>query len=146
MIVRPTMRWLRRILGSEPPHLAAGRWGEDEAERFLAGKGWKILGRRVRVGRKDELDLVARADGVLVFVEVKTRQSEAFGRPFDSVDRAKRRFLSRAAFRYLMRLKEKPDYFRFDVVEVIGRPGEGTPTIRHIENAFAMDRRYRLPW
>ena len=100
------MGLLSRILASrEPQHLASGRWGEERAERFLRDKGWKILGRRVRVGRKDELDLIARADRVLVFVEVKTRQSESFGRPFAAVDQAKRRHLTRAAYRYLQRLR-----------------------------------------
>lgn len=141
------MGLLSRILASrEPQHLASGRWGEERAERFLRDKGWKILGRRVRVGRKDELDLIARADRVLVFVEVKTRQSESFGRPFAAVDQAKRRHLTRAAYRYLERLRERPEYFRFDVVEVIGQPEGPEPVIRHIENAFQMEGGYRLPW
>jgi len=128
-----------------PFHLRTGLWGEHKAEEFLKTKGHRILGRRVRVSLRDELDLVVRDGEVLVFVEVKTRQTEAFGRPFASVDRRKRHVLSRAAVRYLQHLKA-PVMFRFDVIEVIGREGDVCPVIRHIENAFTLDRCYTLPW
>jgi len=82
---------------------------------------------------------------VLVFVEVKTRRSESFGRPLAAVNRAKRHYLSRAAVRYLKRLRRPPAAFRFDIVEVIGAPGVREPTVRHVENAFPLDRCYRVP-
>jgi putative endonuclease len=122
-----------------------GLWGEVQAEHALRQKGYAILGRRVRVGRRDELDLVARDGAVLVFVEVKTRKTEAFGRPGAAVNHAKRHYLSRAAVRYLKRLRQSPNAFRFDVVEVIGAPDAHAPLIRHIKNAFALDRCYRVP-
>jgi len=125
-----------------PPN--SGEWGEAEAARYLKGLGFRILGRRVRPDRRDELDLVARAGAVLVFVEVKTRRSEDFGRPADAVDSHKRAVLSRGAVRYLKRLRNPAVLFRFDIVEVIGEPGT-PPRIRHIENAFSLDRRYRFP-
>ncbi len=137
-----TALWRRRD-GALPEHLRAGVWGEEHAERFLKKLGWHILGRRVRFGR-DELDLVARAGAVLVFVEVKTRASEDFGRPLDAVGRDKRRRLSRAAVQYLKHLRERPDYIRFDVIEVLGTADSGAPEIRHIANAFPLDKRYRL--
>ena len=143
------MSWLRQIIArKEPAHLVAGKWGEQQAEHYLVRQGYRVVGRRVRVGVKDELDLVMRRGEVLVFVEVKTRKSEDFGRPFASVNPAKRRHLSRAAIHYLTRLKpeQRPTYFRFDVVEVIGEPKAGEPVIRHIEQAFSMEGGYRLPW
>lgn len=131
------MRW--------PFHLATGLWGEHEAEGFLKAKGFAILSRRFRVTARDELDLVAREGKVLVFVEVKTRRAEEYGRPLSSVDRRKRHILSRAAVRYLRKLK-RPVTFRFDVVEIVGLEGAGPPVIRHIENAFPLDSCYVLPW
>lgn len=128
-----------------PFHLRTGAWGEKQAERLLKGKGYRILGRRVSVSARDELDLVARDGEVLVFVEVKTRKSEAFGRPAEAVDRAKRHTVSRAAVRYLQRLKFPKICFRFDVVEVIGQDGDPDPVVRHIENAFTLDSHYTLP-
>lgn len=127
-------------------HLITGLWGEHEAEEFLRRKGYSILSRRFRLSSRDELDLVARDGDVLVFVEVKTRKTESYGRPLSSVDSRKRHRLSRAAVRYLQRLK-KPVNFRFDVVEVVGaKQGGLQPVIRHIVNAFPLDRCYVLPW
>jgi putative endonuclease len=134
--------WKRKT----PDHLRAGEWGEKQAARMLNRKGYRILGQRVRVGRRDELDIVARDGEVLVFVEVKTRKGEEYGRPISSVKRWKRHSLSRAAIRYMKQLQSKPDYFRFDVVEIVGAEDSAEPIIRHVENAFTLDRRYRIPW
>ena len=129
-----------------PAHLESGLWGEEMAEKFLKKKGYRILGRRVRVGRRDEIDLVARAGEVLVFVEVKTRRDEEFGRPVSAVDREKQRALSRAAIHYLKALRFPKINFRIDVIEVVGAPGSASaPMIRHLEAAFPLDRRYRVP-
>jgi putative endonuclease len=122
---------------------AAGRWGEEVAAAFLVRAGYRILGRRVRPDLRDELDLVVRKDESLVFVEVKTRATEAFGRPFTAVNSAKRKALNRAAVRYLRQLDFPKLYYRFDTVEVIGTEGS-EPVVRHIENAFPFDRRYML--
>ncbi|HIE10361.1 MAG TPA: YraN family protein [Kiritimatiellae bacterium] len=138
--------WLPSVR-SRAPHLSIGRWGERVAERELRRKGLKIIGRRVRVGRRDELDLIARDGQVLVFVEVKARCDERFGRPIHAVDKAKRRLLSRAAARYLRSLKNPPRFIRFDVVEVVGSPRDGVrPVVRHIAGAFSLDEHYRPCW
>lgn len=126
--------------------LKAGEWGEKIAEKLLRRKGYRILGRRVRVGPHDEIDLVARDGQVLVIVEVKARKSEAFGRPEAAVDVRKRQALSRAAVHYVQRLGNPAVCLRFDVVEVVGEEGESEPDVRHIENAFSLDRRFRLPF
>ncbi len=129
-----------------PEHLETGVWGERVAEGYLKKKGYRILGRRVRVGDRDELDLVARHEDCLVFVEVKTRSGERYGRPFSAVDRRKRHTLSRAAVRYLRKLPNPRICFRFDVIEVIGSPAASdTPEVRHLQNAFPLDRCYSLP-
>jgi len=124
---------------SEAPHLKTGRLGEAQAEKFLKKAGLKIIARNVQVGY-DELDLIAMQGDTLIFVEVKTRASEAFGRPAAAVNRAKRKKLSRAAMHFLKKRKLRPPYIRFDVVEVIGDP----PEIRHIPNAFQLEGRYRI--
>jgi putative endonuclease len=130
----------------EVRHLETGKWGEKVAAKVLKKKGYKILGRRVHIGTRDELDLIARDGKVLVFVEVKTRASENYGSPISSVDRHKRHTLSRAAVRYIKKLKNPHIYFRFDVVEVVGQMDSGElPVIRHIENAFPPDSCYSLP-
>ena len=127
-------------------HLEKGLWGEQRAERHLKKKKYKILDRRLRIGRRDEIDLIAQRRDTLVFVEVKTRASETFARPIASVTRAKKHALSRAAVRYIKRLKHKPPYIRFDVIEVVGEHDEARPIIRHIENAFTLSAHYRITW
>lgn len=139
-------RWMAALgLAGRSRPTPAGAWGERQAESYLRKLGYAILGRRVRVGRRDEIDLVARHRHVLVFVEVKTRSGEEFGRPIEAVKRDKRRALSRAAVRYMKQLRKRPDFFRFDVVEVVGVEGDAAPKIRHIERAFPLDSRYIFP-
>ena len=148
------MRWpwpfslFRNKREALPASHRAGAWGERLAADFLENKGYRILGRNVRFGSRCELDLVARspAPEALVFVEVKTRRSEDFGRPMSAVDRGKRRALGRAAVRYLRRAKAKPAHIRFDVVEVVGTPDGPPPAVRHVESAFSLGPGYRLPW
>jgi putative endonuclease len=125
---------------------SAGEWGEEVAAAYLKQAGLAMLGSRVRFGAREELDLVARDGETLVFVEVKMRGSEAYGRPASAVDRKKRERMSRAALHYLRGLGFPRVYVRFDVVEVVGKPAGGPPLVRHIRNAFTMDPRYRLPY
>lgn len=130
-------QWLEKTA----PHLLAGQRGEAQAEKFLKKAGFKIIARNVHVGY-DELDLIAQQGDTLIFVEVKTRKNENFGRPAAAVDRAKRKKLSRAAMHFLKKRKLRPPYIRFDVVEVIG----DKPEIRHIQNAFQLEGGYRIWW
>jgi len=138
--------WQKKELTRDEQAHRAGVWGEAVAAKHLGRKGYRILGQRVRVGRRDELDIVARDGRTLVFVEVKTRKTELYGRPASSVNRGKRHSLSRAALRYIKELRERPDFLRFDVVEVVGEEGAGEPVVRHLENAFALERGYRVYW
>jgi putative endonuclease len=124
-----------------PSHLALGQAGEKLATKYLRNKGHKILYRNFRPPHGGEVDIVCRdkRHNELVFVEVKTRSSEDFGRPLDAVDRKKRRLILRGAMAWL-RMLDMPDIvFRFDVVEVVmSGPGD----VRHIENAFRLPEDY----
>jgi putative endonuclease len=119
------MRDPRRILGDE---------GENEAAAYLRKKGFTILGRNVRLSR-GELDLVAEDHGVLVFVEVKRRRSDAFGGAAEAVDFRKQAKLIQLAALYLAQHRIYGRPCRFDVVLLDGGPGE-SKTLRHIANAF----------
>lgn len=126
--------------------MRTGLWGESHAATHLRHQGYKVLGQRVRVGVRDEIDLIVRHGQTLVFVEVKTRADELWGRPVAAVDRKKRDRLARAALRYMMRLRTKPPYFRFDVVEVIGQEGADPEEIRHLQNVFGLPPGFKVPW
>ncbi len=138
--------WQRWFGDASPPHLRTGLWGEAQAATHLRQNGYKVLGQRVRVGVRDEIDLIARQGETLVFVEVKTRASEEWGRPVSAVNRKKRDRLARAAMRYMSRLRTKPPYFRFDVIEVIGQEGLPPTDIRHLQNVFGLPKGYKVPW
>ena len=82
-----------------------------------------------------ELDLVGWDGPVLVFVEVKTRTSEAAGPPEAAVSPNKQKRIVRAAKEYLRRLGRKPINYRFDIVSVAWNPEEGLQ-VRLIKDAF----------
>src|SRR5438105_8426903 len=84
-------RWLNRFSHSKelPEHLRRGARGEKLACRFLRSSGYKILFRNFKDRRGGEIDVVCRDGDTLVFVEVKTRADEEFGRPIEAVDRQK---------------------------------------------------------
>lgn len=143
-------RWAAKLFGlagrrPAPRSAVVGEWGESRAAGFLKAAGWTIVGRNVRPDRRDEIDIIARRGETLIFVEVKTRGSEAFGGPIAAVDRRKRHALNRAAAAYLRRAGHPDLFYRFDVVEVVGQPEAGAPVIRHIEGAVPFERRLVFP-
>lgn len=111
-----------------------GVFGEICAARYLRGNGFEILSANYRT-RFGEIDIVAQKDGVLSFIEVKTRSDGMIAPPAEAVDREKQRKLSLAAAQYLQ--GEPPDTAaRFDVIEVC-LDGSGTLlSVHHIPNAF----------
>jgi putative endonuclease len=112
-----------------------GRLGEQVAARWLCRRGWRVLAKRFRNGRRD-LDLVVERDGTVAFVEVKTRRDGAFADPIEAVSWRKRRELIRSAKVWSDRFGPPGVAYRFDVVGVIvvGRDAR----IRHVENAFLL--------
>ena len=111
------------------------------AARFLRSRGYKILYRNFKDRHGGEIDIVCRDGDTLVFVEVKTRRSEEFGRPIEAVDRQKQLRVSKGGLAWL-RLLDNPDMtFRFDVVEVL-LPEEGDPRCELIQNAFELSQPY----
>ena len=130
--------WLNRLLGKgKPPAAAAARGaaGERLAADFLRRRGLALVARNWRnpAEAREELDLVCRDRGVLVFVEVKTRPETALVRGFLAVDRRKKRVLRRAIHAYLARLRTRPAAYRLDVVEVV-TGAAGPPQVLHFEN------------
>jgi len=111
------------------------------AARFLRQNGYKILYRNFRGRSGGEIDLVCRDGDTLVFVEVKTRTREEFGRPFDAVSREKQKRISRGGLAWLRLLDNPEILFRFDVVEVI-IASEAKPRLELLRNAFALSEPY----
>src|SRR3954469_17853140 len=138
-------RWRSRSstsLSPERPDTGErGGRGEKLAGKFMRRHGYKILYRNFRGRTGGEIDIVARHGDTLVFVEVKTRGSEEFGRPFETIRRDQQRRISRGALAWL-RLLDNPDIlFRFDAVEVVMRD-KGPPQMELIQNAFSLSQPY----
>ncbi len=114
----------------------AGAWGEACAAAFLRKKGYDILatGYRCRFG---EIDIIAKREKILAFVEVKTRKDSAFAQARDFVNFAKQNRIRTTASVYLAE-NENQLQPRFDVIEVYAPEGVDTkkPTINHLEGAF----------
>ncbi len=112
---------------------ALGKRGEDLALRFLKKKGYKIVERNY-ICKMGEMDIIAQEKDTLVFVEVKTRTSTAFGPPQLAVNPAKQMQLSKVALNFLKEKRLEDIKARFDVVAIVLRPsGE---EIELIKDAF----------
>ncbi len=116
------------------PEQAAGRRGEDLAHRALEREGLTVVARNYRPpGGGGEIDLVAREGETLVFVEVKSRQTDEFGAPERNIGEVKRAALIRAARTYARRAGVPWDRVRFDVVSIVFSP---KPRLEHVRNAW----------
>jgi putative endonuclease len=116
---------------------AVGTFGEDLAVDHLRAAGLEILSRNWRCA-EGELDIVAREGPAVVFVEVKTRSSTAFGDPAEAVGRAKSARLRRLALRWLEAHRDEQPYpaeLRFDVVSIV-RLAPGGPQLRHLRGVL----------
>ena len=120
-----------------PLHLRIGERGEAAACARLEAGGCQILARNYRCPH-GEIDLVALDQGVLIFVEVKTRSSSAWGPPRDAVTSAKRRKIARSASHYMLAHLEQECAYRADIVEVALRRGT-VAAVRHLKGAFSIE-------
>ena len=107
-----------------------GSVGEKRAAEYLLNAGYEILAKNFKT-RVGEIDIIARKDQTIVFVEVKTRSSDDFGAPSEAVGNKKRKKYALVAEEYLLRNKCTDAACRFDVIEI---ENDG---INHIEDAFS---------
>ena len=111
-----------------------GAIGEELAFHYLSANGYKILLKNYEspVG---EIDLIAKESGELVFIEVKTRTSDAMGSPAESVTLQKRHQIAKNAQYYLKRYGIRDVACRFDVVSIL-MTKDRLPVIELIRDAF----------
>ena len=115
-----------------------GNAGEEFVANYLQSKNYEILARNFRFGRTAEVDIIAKVNDIIVFVEVKTRNNKKYGTPAESVTLKKQQKIITAAIKFL----QDNDLFdracRFDVIEVFADNNQNLYKWRcnHIENAF----------
>ena len=112
-------------------HNDTGKWGEDLAVAYLEKKGYTIVERDWKSGRRD-IDIIALDDDVVVFVEVKTRRNRLYGEPEDAIDYYKLQNLQQAISHYVKFRNIRQD-IRFDIISVVGTIGS-EPDIQHIQD------------
>ena len=112
-----------------------GQASEQMVAAFLKRNGYRIIERNYRT-QVGEIDIIAKQNGVLVFVEVKARRSDSYGNPKRAITPAKRRKISMAALVYLKSNGGVDQRARFDVVTV--QSATGRPKIEVIRNAFEL--------
>lgn len=111
-----------------------GRRGEEIACGYLREKDYSIVARGFRMFR-GEIDIIARDGPTLVFVEVKARADESFGRPEEAVTPGKQRQIRKIARGYLLDNPAGDVACRFDVISILFGGGD-TPRIEHFVDAF----------
>ena len=113
-----------------------GKWGEKVASEYLVKIGYQVLDRNVRT-EYGEIDLIAEQGRILVFVEVKTRQSSTYGYPEESITRLKIDHMIDSAKAYLQTIPDYEGDWRIDVVAVEINELDNQPIITHFPNAVS---------
>jgi putative endonuclease len=101
-----------------------GKWGEELAAVYLQDKGYQIVFRNF-YSKYGELDIIAKKNNLLIFVEVKTRTQDNYGNPAEAVNASKRRHMTYAANFFVQRFGFQNVDLRFDVIEI---------KLNHLEN------------
>ena len=107
-----------------------GKIGEKLAAEYLEKQGYEIITTNFYT-KRGEIDIIARKDKEIVFVEVKTRSSDSFGKPVEAVSYFKQKHLYQTAKYYMYKTCHELDYIRFDVIEVYIKYGK--VRINHIK-------------
>jgi len=113
--------------------LTLGRWGEQQAARYLRRRLYRIVASNYRC-RYGEIDLIVQRGKTLAFVEVKTRKGRGYGAPQEAVTPRKQQQIIATANHYLTTEQPSMQTLRFDVIAV-DVDGDKTQ-IDHIVNAF----------
>ncbi len=110
-----------------------GNWGERRARTFLESDGMQFIARHFQT-RFGELDLIMQDGDTIVFVEVKTRRSKQYGTPEQSITKAKKLRIYKAAVEYLERNNLYDRDWRVDVIAIECRDQDDMQRIDHYVN------------
>lgn len=127
--------------------LNAGHHAEESACQLLLSKGYEIIARNVRY-KFGEIDIIAKQNQILCFIEVRSRENSRFSDPKSSIRRDKQEKIIRSARFYLQKHYKTPPSCRFDVISIIGYGCMQKQEL--IQNAFQLSieprRRSGNPW
>jgi putative endonuclease len=112
-----------------------GKTGETIASEYLTKNGYIIREKNYR-NFLGEIDIIVEYKNEIIFIEVKTRKSNQYGYPEETVNLAKQKKIIKTASGYITRKKLKENNFRFDAILIYFSKNNNIEEIRHIENAF----------
>ena len=112
-----------------------GFYGEDLASSYLKSKGYYILDKNFK-NKYGEIDLICRHDGLIIFVEVKSRYNYNYGLPCEAVTYSKQRQIINLCKFYLLTRKLFDYNCRFDVVEIYFNKNNESYILQHTKDAF----------
>jgi putative endonuclease len=120
--------------------VSRGQKGEKLAEEYLLSQGYSVLAknwRGIKGQRAPEIDIIAIDKDTIVFVEVKTASTAAYGSPEFWITETKRKRLITGAQAYMAQNLSELESCRFDAILIDNRVKP--PLIRHVVNAFMAD-------
>ena len=115
-------------------NIEKGKLGEDLAVKYLLSKGYKLLARNYR-NKIGEIDIIVEKDGIIIFVEVKSRTSTNYGYGYEAVNRRKQEKIINCSHIYCKQNGLYNSQLRYDIIEVYLTKDI---KINHIDNAFCI--------
>lgn len=112
-----------------------GNYGEELARKHLEESGYAILDKNFKC-KTGEIDIIARKNQTITFVEVKSRYNTFYGNPCEAVNYIKKLKIYKTAQFYIIKNSLINYNFRFDVIEIVFNYNNNNNTLNHIENAF----------
>ena len=116
-------------LNSNMNNKLIGNAGEDLARRYLEKNNYEIIDQNVRFSKFCEIDIIAKHKDTIVFVEVKTRMTDLYGKPFDSITKTKYSHLKKGVLYYIQEHNTKK--YRIDIIGITLKP---EIKIQHLKN------------
>lgn len=112
-----------------------GSFGETLARDYLISKGYKILNMNFR-NKFGEIDIICKKNDLLIFCEIKSRYSNSFGSPIESITCYKQKQIIKLSELYLISKKYYNFNVRYDIIEVIFNTITSSHIINHVQDAF----------
>jgi len=120
----------------------SGKKGEEIAIGYLEKHGYEIIAKNHKT-KYGEIDIIGKDKDYFCFIEVRSKNSELYGLPEDSIDRRKQHKIEKAALYYIQQHELESCNARFDVLCIGDMDTDGGAKINLIQNAFELSARYR---
>lgn len=112
-----------------------GTYGESIAKNFLITNGYKILDMNFR-NKYGEIDIICKLNNIIIFCEIKSRYTNSFGSPIESITYYKQKQIIKLSQIYIIKNKFLNYNIRYDIIEIIFNNINASYTLNHVKDAF----------